>query len=176
MNDYEFTETLKVLETAIQMEIDGKKFYLAASDESTNDLGKKLLASLAKEEDYHRQKFEDIFSDIQAKKSWPKSDFVADGGRSLRAIFSNALKDTAATTGTTSEIDAVKTAIDMEAKTLDYYRENGARAKFTGEKEFYEALAGQEREHQLILIDYHEYLTNPAAWYTGKEHHSMDAG
>ena len=33
-------KTLKALETAIQMEIDGKEFYLEASESSGNELGK----------------------------------------------------------------------------------------------------------------------------------------
>ncbi len=53
-------KTLKALQIAIQMEIDGKEYYLKAGQESSNELGKKLLESLASEEDTHRQKFEEI--------------------------------------------------------------------------------------------------------------------
>ena len=38
--------TLKALKTAIQMEIDGKEFYLEASRASKNELGKKLLEQI----------------------------------------------------------------------------------------------------------------------------------
>ena len=51
-------KTLEALKIAIQMEIDGKEYYLKASRESTNELGRKLLQSLAGEEDVHRQKFD----------------------------------------------------------------------------------------------------------------------
>ncbi|GAI01022.1 unnamed protein product, partial [marine sediment metagenome] len=44
------------------------------------------------------------------------------------------------------------------------------------EREFYEALAIQEKEHHLILLDYYEFLKNPAAWFVSKEHPSPDAG
>jgi len=176
MNDNDYAETLKAIQTATQMEIDGKQFYLKASSESTSDLGQKLLASLAKEEDYHRQKFEELYNDIRTKKAWPITEVQTDGGSNLRTIFARALKDQDSPKSTTSEMDAVQTAIDMEAKTLDYYRENGVAAKYDAEKEFYNALAGQEREHQLILLDYYEYLKNPAGWYTSKEHHSLDGG
>ena len=44
-------KTLEALQIAIQMEIDGKEFYLKASRESSNELGKKLLQALAGEED-----------------------------------------------------------------------------------------------------------------------------
>ena len=53
-------KTLEALQTAIQMEIDGKEYYLKISLESSNELGGKLLASLAAEEDIHRQKLGNI--------------------------------------------------------------------------------------------------------------------
>jgi rubrerythrin len=52
----ESEKTLEALKTAIQMEIDGKQFYLKVSRESGNELGKELLRSLAGEEDIHRKK------------------------------------------------------------------------------------------------------------------------
>jgi len=58
VNDFEYAETLKAIKTATQMEIDGKEFYRIASEKSSSELGKKLLRSLAEEEDYHRKKFD----------------------------------------------------------------------------------------------------------------------
>ena len=44
------------------------------------------------------------------------------------------------------------------------------------ERVFYQALSAQEKEHHLILLDYYEYLKDPAAWFVEKEHHSLDGG
>jgi len=176
VNDYEYDQTLKAIKTATQMEIDGKEFYHSASQKSSNELGKKLLISLSEEEDYHRKKFDELYNDIRVKKAWPKTNVHTDGGSNLRTVFANALDKPASSNASKSELDAVQLAIDMEAKTLDYYRTNGAAARYDAEKEFYHALAGQEREHQLILLDYYEYLKDPAGWYTNKEHPSLDGG
>ena len=175
MNDYEYEEALKAIQLATQMEIDGKEFYKRAAQNSSNELGKKLYRSLAEEEDYHRKRFDEIYNSIRVKKAWPKSDVHTDGGSKLRTVFASAMDKPAAET-IQSEIDAVQTAINMEAKTLDLYRNSATAAKYSAEKQFYEALASQEREHQLILVDYYEYLKDPASWYTAKEHHSMDGG
>ena len=83
--------TLEGLKTAIQMEIDGKQFYLQASRKSGNEAGKKLLAELAAEEDVHRQKFEEIFESIRDKNAWPGVTFKSDGGSHLRTLFSRAI-------------------------------------------------------------------------------------
>jgi rubrerythrin len=169
--------TLKALQTAIQMEIDGKAYYLKASQQSGNELGKKLLKTLAAEEDIHRQKFEEIYNAIRQEKGWPKTDFQPDGGRNLRTIFARATGQMGSKAkAPASELDAVKTAMDMENKTYDFYKRQEQLATRAAEREFYQALSAQEKEHHLILLDYYEYLKDPAAWFVEKEHPSLDGG
>ena len=173
----EQSKTLEGLKTAIQMEVDGKEFYLKASQESSNEAGQKLLKSLAAEEDVHRQQFEKIYESIRNKQTWPKMDFQPDMGRGLRTIFAQATaKPGTKVKALATELDAVKTAIDMESKTYDFYKAQSKNAVYDAEKDFYEALAAQEREHQLVLLDYQEYLKDPAGWFVSKEHPSLDGG
>jgi len=169
--------TLGALQTSIQMEIDGKNFYLKASKSSQNELGKELLEKLAAEEDGHRQVFEKIFKNISARKSWPEKAFKGDGGRGLRTIFARALENMDKNVkAIATELDAIQTAMAMENKTYDFYKGRSAKAAYPAEKEFYEEVAGQEEEHHRILLDYFEFLKNPAAWFVQKEHTSVDGG
>lgn len=168
-------KTLAALQTAIQMEIDGKKFYLKASQESSNEMGKELLKSLADEEDIHRQKFEEIYEAIRSKKAWPKTDFQPDGGIKLRTILARATEEIGTDVkAPATELEAVKTAMDMESKTYDFYKNQSRNSAYDVEGDFYEALATQEREHHLVLLDYYEYLKGPAGWFVTKEHPSLD--
>jgi rubrerythrin len=170
-------KTSAALKFAIQMEIDGKEFYLRASQASTNKLGKKLLETLAGEEDLHRRIFESIYENIRSKKAWPRTDFKSDGGRGLRTVFARALEEMEDDVkAIPTELEAIKTAMAMENKTYDYYKEQSQKATFDAEKEFYDALVIQEGEHHRILLDYYEFLKNPAAWFTQKEHPSLDGG
>ena len=50
------------------MEVDGKEYYQKASRQSSNKMGKELFQWLAGEEDKHRQRFEEIYKTIKAKK------------------------------------------------------------------------------------------------------------
>jgi len=173
----EQNKTLEALQLAIQMEIDGKEFYLKASRESSNELGTKLLSSLAAEEDIHRHKFEEIYNAIQNKRAWPATDFRPDGGKGLRTIFARVTEEMGSSIkAPATELDAVQTARDMENKTYDFYKSRGESAIFDAEREFYETLAVEEREHHLILLDYYEYLKDPAGWFVTKEHPSLDGG
>ena len=168
-------KTVAGLEIAIQMEIDGQEFYLKAAKESTDDLGRKLLERLAVEEDIHRQKFEQIYEAIRSKKGWPVVGFQPDGGRTLRTVFARALEETGTKRkALATELAAVKTAREMEAKTYDFYKSQSKKATYNAEREYYETLAGEEQEHSLILTDYYEYLQNPAGWFVKKEHPSLD--
>ena len=169
--------TLAALQTAIQMEVDGKKYYLKASQGSSNELGKQLLASLSAEEDIHRQRFEEIYSALQGKRAWPKTDFQPDGGRRLSTIFARATEEMGlAIKAPATELDAIQTAMDMENKTYDYYKAQEQRATYDAERDFYQTLAAEEMEHHLVLLDYYEYLKDPAGWFVKTEHPSLDGG
>ena len=173
----EQNKTLEALQIAIQMEIDGKEYYFKASQESSNELGKKLLQSLAAEEDIHRQKFEEIYSAISNKRAWPVTDFQPDGGKRLRTIFARATEEIGSDIkAPATELDAIQKAMDMENKTYDFYKNQSQTATYYTDRDFYEALAAEEREHHLILLDYYEYLKDPAGWFVKKEHPSLDAG
>ena len=170
-------KTLKALQMAIQMEIDGKQFYLRASQSSANQLGRELFRSLAAEEDLHCQRFDKIYDDISHQRAWPKTYLKADPGPRLRTIFGQAAGEIGpGIKVATSELDAVKTAMDMENKTYDFYQDRCKHATYDAERDYYQALAAEERQHYLVLLDYHDYLSDPATWFASKEHSSLDGG
>ena len=140
-------KTLKALRTAVQMEIDGKEYYLWASQASSSKMGAKLLHSLSLAEDAHRQKFIDIYESIRDKQAWPKTELKSDVTKGLKTIFSTATKTMAARTKPLeSELEAVQTAMKMENKTLDFYTGLLAKATDAAEKRFYKAITAEERE------------------------------
>jgi rubrerythrin len=168
--------TLEALRIAISMETDGKEYYLKASESSGTKVGKELFTSLAEAEDRHKQVFTSIYQAISAKKAWPTTQLAKDVGKKLRTILSGASVKQSPVAKGSSELNAVQTAIDMEVKTYDFYTAESNAARYDIEKEFYQKLAAEERQHQLVLVDYYEYLKDPAQWFTTKEHHSLDGG
>jgi rubrerythrin len=167
--------TIKALQISLQMEIDGKEFYLKASQQSRNRLGQKLLRALAAEEDIHQKKFEEIYDAIRSKKDWPVVDFRPDGGKGLRTVFAQASEEIGSGVKVlASELEAVKMAQDMEGRTRDFYRSQSKEATHATQRDFYEALSGEEQEHLLVLLDYYEYLKDPSGWFVNKEHPTLD--
>ena len=105
-------KTLQGLQVAIQMEIDGKEFYLKASRESANELGKKLLEKLASEEDNHRQRFEQIYNSIKERRGWPTTDFQPDGGRTVLGVTAGEEVGHALPEGAGAVVDAEGRVVD----------------------------------------------------------------
>ena len=168
-------KTTQALQYAIQMEIDGKVFYLKASRESGNELGRKLLESLAVQEDIHRQKFEQIYENMRKSRNWPIVDFKPDGGKTLRNIFAIETNKPAPDIKVAqTELDALQKAMQMEDKSYDLYHDRYEQAGPGAERDYYETIAAEEREHKLVLLDYWEFLRNPADWFVKTEHPSLD--
>ena len=167
--------TLEALRTAVQMELDGKVFYEQASQQSGNDRGRELLLSLSLEEDFHRQRFEEIYLAIGDDKSWPEVELPAGRADHLTTLFAEAGETVgAAATPVAGELDAVTTAMSMENRSYDFYQDRARNAVHEAEREFYEAVAVEERVHHTLLLDYYEYLKDPVHWFTLKEHPSLD--
>ena len=173
----EQAKTIEALQYAIQMEIDGKEYYQKASQESGNRLGKELFQWLAAEEDKHRQRFEEIYRAIKNKEAWPESDVQPGRGERLGTLFSKAVETADSDVkDVPAELHAIDKAMDMENKTHSFYKLQGEKAAYGTEKKFYESLAAEERGHYLALVDYREYLIDPAGWFRKAEHHSLDGG
>lgn len=171
----EQARTMKVLQLAVQMEEDGKGFYQKASRKSSNQLAKELFRQLANEEDIHRKKFEEIYKALKRGRSWPDVELPFEKGKRIKSLFAEASK----ALGTKfriaeSELEAIKTAMDMETRSYNLYHTRSAESMLPAEKQFYKTLAGEERGHHLALLDSYEYLSDPAGWFTKKEHWSLD--
>jgi len=172
----EQAKTIEGLQLAIQMEVEGKGFYQQASQRSSNKLAKELFQRLADEENEHRKKFEEIYAALKKGLDWPDVEPPSDKAKGIKSIFAEATKELGSKIKVAeSELEAVKTAMDMEIKTYDLYRSRSEQSALSREKRFYQALAAEERGHHLALLDSYEYLTDPAGWFVMKEHR-LDGG
>jgi rubrerythrin len=171
----EQARTIEVLQLGVHMEIDGKEFYLKASEKSGNKLGKELFQQLANEEDVHRKRFEQIYEALRSGQGWPDVEPPSEKGRTLRSLFSEATRALGSKVEVAeSELGAIRVALDMEEKSYDLYDSRSKESTLPVEKRFYEALAGEERGHHLALADSLEYLSDPAGYFTKTEHWSLD--
>lgn len=166
---------IEAVKYAIQMELDGKKFYTLSGKESTNKVGKELFSWLAEQEDLHRKRFEDIYKSIVEKKRWPATDIKAIKHMPFITVFGDAIKKAGTSfKAHANEFTAVDTAMEMEIKSRDYYKDRADKAEADVEINFFTTISAEEQGHYLSLVDYKEYMTDPAGWFTRTEHHSLD--
>jgi rubrerythrin len=176
MNE-EQTQTLEAIKFAIQMEIDGKEYYQKASLQSGNKVGMEFFEWLANEEDKHRRIFGGIYDTLKKQKAWPDVSIKPPKGAILDTIFSKEMGLAAsAVKASGTELESIAKAMEMENKTREFYKSRNQKADFDAEKKLYSALAAEEEGHYLALVDYREYLIDPAGYFLKTEHHSLDGG
>jgi rubrerythrin len=171
----EQARAIKVLELAVQMETDGKEFYQKAGRKSSNKLAKGLFHELANQEDIHRKKFVQIYEALKRGQNWPDVELQSGKEGRIKSLFAEATKELGSKFKVAeSELEAIKTAMDMEIRSYNLYHSRSKESTLPVEKQFYKTLAGEERGHHLALLDSFEYLSDPAGWFTKKEHWSLD--
>ena len=145
----EQNKILEVLKTAIEKEKDDKECYLNAVLKSGNEASRKLLQSLALEEDTHRQKLEDIYLTIQKKMAWPAVYFPPDKSKTLMDLLTGVCETTGVNVKTSSiELGIINTAIKKEKESYDFYKRQSQNATTEAESNFYEAIAEEEFARQ----------------------------
>ncbi|MCX6005491.1 MAG: ferritin family protein [Chloroflexi bacterium] len=171
----EQSKIVDVLKYAIQMELDGKKFYTLAGKESQNKAGKELYPWLAVQEDEHRKRFERIYRAIAAAKGWPEIDVKPDKTKKLVTLFASAIKKAGiAVKASSAEVEAAEKAMELEIKSRDYYRQQADKSGSDIERKFYTQISSEEHGHYLAIVDYKEYISDPVGWFTRTEHHLLD--
>ena len=168
---------MEPLQIAINMEAEGKEFYQKASDNTSDKLGKALFDRLAKEEDFHAAKAREISDFLKLGEQPLAIEESLDHGIKLRSIFAQLkteIEQRAA--ASKDEMDIIGLALDIEDRSIKFYREQAAKVENEFIKRFFTALAEEEHGHYLSLVDYRQYLTSPADWFAEKEHHSLDGG
>lgn len=166
------------LETALEMEVEGKKFYQKAGQKSISTLAQEVFKHLAAEEDVHFKKVTQVYRELAAGKGWPAKESALEHKKHMK-IIERVVKDAMdrmdiSFQAPASEIEALKVGMSMEDKSYSLYRNLEKESESPAERAFFKALTGEERVHYLALQSSHEFLLNPQGWFTMKEHWSLD--
>ena len=170
-------ERLKALEIAMELEEDGKEFYMDARGEATSTFARDMFTSLAKDEDVHLEKVKAVYQNLKEGKKWPKLVTSIGDVVKTKAVFPKDAKDLSITEKDISgSIKVLEIGIKMEEKSIEFYNDLAEKASDPFEERFFFALAHEERGHYLSLWDYREYLKDPAGWFGMKEGFRLDGG
>jgi rubrerythrin len=167
---------LNALEIALNNEMNEHRFYLKHAELTTNPVGRAMFTQIAGEELEHHQRLKQLAESWKKDKKWPDTLPLKVKDTAVKAVFFEAIqagrKQTAG--GNEDELQAIRTAIEFEAKGTQFYA--GLRDQSTDPKEkaFFGLLADIEHEHYASLKDTEEFFTDPVAWFQRVESTDLD--
>jgi rubrerythrin len=143
---------------AIQFETDGRAFFLEAAAKTSDFFGKIIFTSLADEERDHIERIHAINRSLRDHGTWPPHEGRAEQGcrnifEEARARLDQTIRDR------TDDLEAVKLAMDLEQKGIEFYSELASKATDPRERAFYQRLATEEKRHLQILENTWRTLT-----------------
>ena len=168
-------QRIKALEVALNNETREREFYLKHRERTANPHGKSMFGSIADDELEHFRRLQELHKRLNEEGKWPETIPIRVKGTEVKSILKKLINSVdTSSKADTDDVEAVKIAIEFEARGEIFY--NGLRdsADNPMEKGFYDILATLEREHRLSLEDTLEYFLNPEGWFTIKEKHHLD--
>ncbi len=151
------------LEFAIQMELEGRRYYLEQAELSRQEELKTIFLILADAEQKHaelllqRQREEEL--KLQEYSIVETSNSFFHSLESFKPDLPRALK----------QLDVYRFAADQEQKSIDLYQGMLEQAKDPGDRELFQFLIKQETEHLHLFEDLVILLTRPEEWVESAE-------
>lgn len=170
-------DRLNALEVALNNEMREHEFYMKNAKRTRNPLGKTMFQKIGEDELEHYERLKELHERWKKQERWPETVPLKVKETVVKDVLVDFLKriDERAESDS-DDLEAVRTAIDFEAKGAKYYGEIRDSVTDPKEKQFFDLLARIENEHYLSLKDTEEYLTDPVSWYRKMEHHTLDGG
>ncbi|MGD0971713.1 MAG: ferritin family protein [Desulfobaccales bacterium] len=165
---------LQALKDAVQMELEGRQFYLEAAKKVQNPGVRQILEYLAESEKYHIEKFNEIYRDQEKDPAWTESMAAFNPPHHEAYICVLAMAQADQETGGKDDLQALRTGIQMEECSIDYYTKLARESKNPLARRFFMSVAHEERGHYLTLMDMHNYLTQPEDWFYVKQMSNVD--
>ena len=165
---------LQALKDAVRMELEGRQFYLEAAKKVHNPGVRQILEYLAESEKYHIDKFNEIYRDLEKDPAWTESMAAFNPPRHEPYICVLAMAQADQETGGQDDLQALRTGIQMEDCSIDYYTKLARESRNPLARRFFMSVAHEERGHYLTLMDMHNYLTLPEDWFYVKQMSNVD--
>jgi len=151
-------------------------FYQDAMDACHDALGAEFFKWLAEEKGRLAARMQEIGAKLGAGSSWGDACTLPDEASAGAVIdFRNkAAGRVVSGQACMAEVEALKTASDMESSIAGFYQSQLPSASEAVEKEFLEYMLGETRQHVLLVEDMLAYYEDPAAWASGMGRGELD--
>ncbi len=160
----------EIIQTAVQLEEDGKSFYLDAAASASNPAVKDVLESLAKDEENHIKWIRETMGVERSARELNQETY----GR-VKHIFAQAPEETKeAFKASRDDIQPLKLAVEREQKTWKAYQDWAGEVSDPSLKALLEKLVEVEKFHEHLLENTILYLEDPASFHQKDEGWLLD--
>ena len=159
---------MNIFEFALQMEMDGKQFYLDLI-EKTNDPGlRQILTMMVADEVKHYE----IITQMKdnAKLGMARTMISADA----KNIFAQMQERKELIDLDTPQKDLYKHAQLLEKKSQEYYQQKAGEVSDPEQKKLFQQMAVEEEKHYFLLDDIYELLLRPEIWLENAEFNHLE--
>jgi rubrerythrin len=160
--------TMDIFEYAMQMEKEGENFYREVAQHTPNTGIKAILTMLADEEVRHYNAIEKMKSAEPVQLA--DSTILADA----KNVFAGLQASGEEFSSETNQIRLYKKALDIEAKSKDFYTEKAGEASEKNVKELFLRLAQEEQKHYVLVENIIDFLSGPDTWLENAEFYHLD--
>jgi rubrerythrin len=152
------------IKTAIQMEKDGYSFYKKAAAQTNSDMGKTIFEGLAADEQMHLDVFEKMFEETVSNAEW--KDLVLSSKKYAKIpVFPKDLKEIEGDNPNSSELDALRIAMDSEKEAIEYYSKIKENLNDSEVIKIIDEIIEQEKNHYSILEGEFNHINSTGYWF-----------
>ena len=159
---------MDIYKYAMQMELDGRHFYLDLAKKTNNTGIKGILTMMAESEARH-------YNIILGMQKNDKIQYSADTEvlTNVKNIFMK-MKEEKDIDVDVSQVEFYKKALEVETDSEKFYLERADEEKDPHRKEIFLTLASEEKSHCVLLENIVNFVSQPDTWLENPEWHHMD--
>ncbi|MFQ5721031.1 MAG: ferritin family protein [Candidatus Aminicenantales bacterium] len=158
---------MNVFDYAMEMEADGRKFYLEIAAKSKNQGIKTIAKMLANDE----QKHFNILKKLKEEQPVLEKTEILKNAKNVFAEMKDKIDEFIKPE---SEIELYKKAQEIEKKSENFYLEKAEGLKENYQKEIFKKIAEEEKKHYFLLENIIQFVSRPLTWLDDAEFYHLD--
>lgn len=160
-------EVENAIKEAIRLEINGRKFFMHASEITEHEKGKKMFRFLAEEEVKHMEVFGKLFSQILDSEDW-KHYIRSEEFRGESPLVEK-LKASMKNEESKGEIEALRIGMELEQGAIDFFSKALVGSDDSTAKKIFREIGEEEKFHFDLLQSQYDSVTKSGFWLGSAE-------
>jgi len=161
-------DVAEAIKMSIDLEKNGRKFYIEAAEKAETESGKRLFKMLAHEETLHLATFQKMVDKMDQVDDW--RELVKDYPQARQVpVFSEKAPASQVAKARTDEVEAIRIAMKQEREAINYFDKTFHLAQDEKTKKIFDFVRQQEVYHYDLLQAEYDHITKTGFWFDSAE-------